>query len=56
MVEADREKCDWHDSYRFLYEAIRGIKEFPIKNEEAFEVVRVMDMVRESNGQTLSAL
>ena len=55
VVKVDRGKCDWHSSYRFLYDAIRGIREFPVKNEEAFEVVRLMDIVRRSNGQTLSA-
>ena len=56
VIKVDRDKCDWHDSYRFLYDAIRGIKEFPVKNEKAFEVVRLMDILRRSNGQSLSAL
>lgn len=56
VIKVDRGTCDWHDSYRFLYDAIRGIKEFPVKNEEAFEVVRLTDLARRSNGQTISAL
>lgn len=55
-IRVDRNKCDWHDSYRFLYDAIREGKDFPVKNAEAFEVVRIMDLARQSNGQTISAI
>ncbi len=54
-VKVDRAACDWHDSYRFVYETIREGKEFPIKEAEAFEVVRIMDLVRQSGGQSVSA-
>lgn len=56
IIQVDRNKGDWHDSYRFVYEAIREGKPFPVKNDEAFEVVRIMDLVRRSKGQTIPAI
>ena len=38
-VTIGRTEIDWHDSYSFHHDGIRGIDEYPIKNEEAFEVV-----------------
>ena len=55
IINIDRKHVDWHDSYRFLFDGIRVIQEYPIKNEDAFEVVRMLDLVRTSNGQTISA-
>ena len=37
------------DIYHVLYQAIREGKPYPIKPEEAFEVVRVTEMVKKQN-------
>lgn len=37
------------DLYKYVYLAIREGKPFPVKNEEAFEVVRVTEMIRNSS-------
>lgn len=39
--------CDTHSIWKYLYEAIRHGAEFPIKVEEALEVVRVTEEVKQ---------
>lgn len=39
--------CDTHSIWKYLYEAIRNGAEFPIKMEEAIEVVRVTEQVKQ---------
>ena len=46
MVEP-KENCTQQDIYRYLYAAIRDGVPFPIKMEEALEVVRVTEMIRQ---------
>lgn len=40
-----------NDIYKFVYETVREGKAFPIKNEEAFEVARVTDLIRKAATQ-----
>ena len=40
-----------NDIYKFVYLAIREGVEFPVKNEEAFEVARVTELIRKAAGQ-----
>ena len=40
-----------NDIYKFVYSTVREGKEFPIKNEEAFEVARVTELIRKAAGQ-----
>ena len=46
MVEP-KENCTQQDIYRYLYAAIRDGVPFPVKMEEALEVVRVTEMIRQ---------
>lgn len=46
MVEP-KENCTQQDIYRYLYAAIRDGIPFPVKMEEALEVVRVTEMIRQ---------
>ena len=40
-----------NDIYKFVYATVRKGKPFPIKNEEAFEVARVTELIRKAAGQ-----
>ena len=40
-----------NDIYKFVYFTVREGKEFPIRNEEAFEVARVTELIRKASGQ-----
>ena len=40
-----------NDIYKFVYATVREGKPFPIKNEEAFEVARVTELIRKAAGQ-----
>ena len=40
-----------NDIYKYVYLAIREGVEFPVKNEEAFEVARVTELIRNAAGQ-----
>ena len=48
---APASKLDMKDIYKFVYATVREGKEFPIKNEEAFEVARVTELIRKAAGQ-----
>ena len=40
-----------NDICKFVYSTIREGKKFPIRNEEAFEVARVTELIRKAAGQ-----
>ncbi len=47
--------CDMNDIYSWLYQAVCGIRPFPVKNQEGFDVVRTTLEIRSRHPEFTSA-